>query len=197
MSVEWDSSRIRFRLLHEADLPRLYDWLRAPHVRAWWDTPASMEDVRAKYLPRIQGKHVASEGESKARGSSGEGGVDIVDHVPFVILYDETPIGYIQTYPVRVGEWRGLAPSDAIGLDLFIGDPAYVHRGLGPRILTRFLREVVFASGRIARCFVDPVAHNRTAIRAFEKAGFRHIMTIPGTGTAAPIYLMSIDKLER
>jgi hypothetical protein len=33
MSVGWDSSRIRFRSLHEVDLPRLYDWLRMPHVR--------------------------------------------------------------------------------------------------------------------------------------------------------------------
>lgn len=197
MSAEWDSSRIRFRSLREADLPRLYDWLRASHVREWWDTPASVEDVKAKYLPRIQGKKGASESKTEESGSPGDGGGDVVDHAPFVILYEDAPIGYIQTYPVRVGEWGGLAPSDAIGLDLFIGDPAYVHRGLGPKILTRFLHEIVFASSRIAGCFVDPVAHNRTAIRAFEKAGFRHIKTIPGTGTRAPVYLMYSDKTER
>lgn len=197
MSAEWDSSRIRFRSLREADLPGLYDWLRTSHVREWWDTPTSMEDVRAKYLPRIQGTKVASESKTDESGSPGDGGGDVVDHAPFVILYEDAPIGYIQSYPVRAGEWGGLAPSDEIGLDLFIGDPAYIHRGLGSRILTRFLREIVFASGRIARCFVDPVAHNRSAIRAFEKAGFRHIKTIPGTGPLGPVYLMYIDKMER
>ena len=173
MDRELDSSLIRFRPLSEEDLAVLHDWLHTPHVQMWWDTPATLEEMRAEYLPRIQDEHPAT---------------------PFVILCDDAAIGYIQTYPVRAGEWGDLAPPGAIGLDLFIGDPAYVHRGLGPRILTRFLNEIAFARSDAARCFVDPPAHNRVAIRAFEKAGFRYVGTVHEVGTAAPVYLMCIDR---
>ena len=167
---------IRFRLLRETDLPVLDRWLSTPHVRAWWDRPGpTLDDIHAMYLPRHR---------------------DDADAVPYLILSADLPIGYIQRYPVRDETW-GLRPSTpAVGVDLFIGELGYVHRGLGPRILRQFLGEIVFRNETIGECFIDPVARNRVAIRAFEKAGFRHIATVQGADTPESIYLMRITRAD-
>ncbi len=157
---------IRFRLLQETDLPLLDRWLSTPHVRTWWDRPGpTLDDIHAEYLPRLRGD---------------------ADAVPYLILSADFPIGYIQRYPVRDEAW-GLRPSTpAVGLDLFIGEPGYLHRGLGPRILRQFLGEIVFSDETIVECFIDPIARNRAAIRAFEKAGFRHIATVRRADPSEP-----------
>ena len=167
---------IRFRALEEGDLLLLNHWLSTPHVRAWWDRPGpSLDDIRARYLPRLRGE---------------------ADAVPYLILYADLPIGYIQLYPVQDGTW-GLRPSTpAVGLDLFVGEPGYLHRGLGPRILRQFLGEIVFRDETIGECFIDPIARNRAAIRAFEKAGFRHIATVRGADPSESTYLMRITRTE-
>jgi aminoglycoside 6'-N-acetyltransferase len=145
-------------------------------VRAWWDRPGpTLDDIRAKYLPRLRGE---------------------ADAVPYLILSAVFPIGYIQRYPVRDGAW-GLLPSvPAVGLDLFVGEPGYLHRGLGPRILRQFLGETVFCDETIVECFIDPIARNRAAIRAFEKAGFRHIATSQTTDPSEPLHLMRMTRAE-
>jgi aminoglycoside 6'-N-acetyltransferase len=59
------------------------------------------------------------------------------------------------------------------GLDMFL-IPSARGRGLGPdaaRALARWLSE----SRGVGRLTVDPYAWNRTAIRAWEKAGFRSL----------------------
>jgi hypothetical protein len=42
----------------------------------------------------MQRKDAGSESEVEVGAMPGDGGVDAVDHVPFVILYDDAPIGY-------------------------------------------------------------------------------------------------------
>jgi aminoglycoside 6'-N-acetyltransferase len=167
---------IRFRALEEADLPLLDRWLSTPHVRAWWGRPGpTLDAIHAQYGPLLRGD---------------------TDAVAYLVLSSDVPIGYIQRYPVRDEAW-GLRPSTpAVGLDLFIGDPGYLYRGLGPQILRQFLGEIVFSDNTIVECWIDPIARNRAAIRAFEKAGFRHIATARGADLSEPVYLMRITRAE-
>ena len=80
------------------------------------------------------------------------------------------------------------------GLDLFIGHPGYIHRGLGKHILTRFLDEIVFRMPGITECCVGPEPGNAVAIRAYEKAGFRHLKTVTVDGELEYIMVATRDK---
>lgn len=167
---------ISFRPLAEPDLELLHGWLNTPHVAAWWDRPGpALDDVRAKYLPRI---------------------ADPSDAAPYLICLDETPIGYIQAYAVEPGAW-GLADiRGGAGVDLFIGDARYLHRGLGPMILRRFIQEIALQDAAVAACFIDPSPRNRIAIRAFEKAGFRHLAPGVDPSTGLPVQVMRLLRAD-
>lgn len=127
---------------------RLGDWLRQPHVARWWGDPQLAM-------------------ESSPRRSPG---------TCAVIVADGVPVGYLswQTPPRDELEAAGLVdlPEDLVDIDILIGEPEFIDRGVGPRSLCLLL----------ARFRVDPLVsfagvgtsvENRRAIRAFEKAGFR------------------------
>src|SRR5262249_7750269 len=103
------------------------------------------------------------------------------------------PIGYIQAY--WIGDHNEYAralqvgPGSA-GVDLFIGEPEFVHRGLGSVILRQFVRETVFDRMGARYCVIGPEVGNIIAIRAYEKAGFTYLKTVQVPGERAPEYLM-------
>jgi aminoglycoside 6'-N-acetyltransferase len=179
MDAPLDPSSIGFRFLADEDLPRVWGWLSNPAVRAWYhDGERSLEDVVAGYGPKLHG-----------RG----------DVLACIITYGGRPIGYIQRYLTaeHADYWghQGF-PTGTAGIDLFIGEDAFRHRGLGVEIIRAFLRERVFADPAIARCIIDPDPANRAAIRAYEKAGFRHLRTISPPRHIEPAYLMILERAD-
>lgn len=135
----------------------------------------TLDGVRAKYLPRIAGAE---------------------DATPFVICCGGAPIGYIQAYAVRPGAWGLGGVEGGVGLDLFIGEPPLVHRGLGPEVLRQFIGEIVFHDPVVRACFIDPVPRNHVAIRAFEKAGFRYLGDAVDPETGKPARIMRLTREE-
>jgi aminoglycoside 6'-N-acetyltransferase len=173
------SPAIRFRPLATGDLPLMHRWLSAPHVRQWWyDAARTLDEVRAKYTPRIAGAEPVRS---------------------FTIEYGGRQIGYIQAYRIRdypdYNRFIG-APDDCAGIDLFIGEPELIGRGIGTRVVKSSLRSIVFADATIMSCAIGPETGNRRAIRAYEKAGFRHWKTVAVPGEPAPEYLMLITRRE-
>lgn len=176
-----DPRGLGFRRLDECDLPLLVRWLNSGEVRRWYGKGGRTPDqVAATYLPRIRREQPTD---------------------CYLILCGEAPIGFIQTY--MVGDYPEYAAHlavgpDAAGLDLFIGEETYVHRGLGVPILGRFLREVVFSrrslTARAASCVVGPEPANLAAIRAYEKAGFRYLKTVQVPGEDAPEVIMAVSR---
>jgi aminoglycoside 6'-N-acetyltransferase len=101
----------------------------------------------------------------------------------------------IQTYHVADHpEWRELVQvgDDVAGIDLLIGEPNLVGRGLGPRVLSRFAHEVVFGDPEINAVVATVEEPNRRSWRAFEKAGFRHVRDVEEDGL--PHRLMRLDR---
>ena len=163
---------IRFRPLEESDLPQVEAWLRAEHVAEWWRDP--LEIAVEKRREALEGRRA-------------------VDH--YVILEDERPLGMIQTY--RVGhhaEWGELigAEPEAAGVDLFVGEPDAVGRGLGPEMLQEFARTIAFAHPETTALVATVEEANRRSWRAFEKAGFRHVRDVEEDGL--PHRLMRLDR---
>jgi len=174
-----DPAPLGFRRMQRDDLPLMFRWLNTPHVREWYAEPAgSLEEVTAKYLSRVDGS-------------------DRTD--PYLILYRPRPIGYIQTYLIRDHPAYAAAvqvEDDAAGVDLFLGEAEYVHRGLGSHVLRRFLRDIVFANPEVGSCIVGPEPQNRVAIRAYERAGFRYLKTVSVPGEPEPEHLLRITRAD-
>lgn len=147
---------IRFRRLDLDDLPLLYDWLGRPHVRKWYaPEPGSFAEIVAKYGPRTDEDNVVK---------------------AFIVVVGDSDLGYIQTYPIEdFPDYEALlhAEKGTLGLDLFIADELETRRGLGPRIVRRFVDELVFGTYGAAACVAGPLEGDLASIRAFEKAGFR------------------------
>lgn len=164
---------IEFRPLAESDLPLLRDWLGRAHVARWWPDPVDelLDECRAA----IEGR-------------------DPSDH--YLIVAGGRPVGMVQMYlAAEYPEWEeeigGLGPG-AAGVDLLIGQPEDVGRGLGARVLAEFVHAVVFADARVSAAVATVEEANRRSWRAFEKAGFRHVRNVFEDGL--PHRLMRLER---
>jgi aminoglycoside 6'-N-acetyltransferase len=152
---------IEFEPLRREHLPLVRDWLGREHVRRWW------RDAE----------------ESLAHAENALAGRDPTLY--YLIVVDGRPVGIIQTYLVADNpEWAEVVgeSEDAAGVDLLIGEEDTTGRGLGPRVLREFTREIVFARPETQACVATIEEANRRSWRAFEKAGFRHVRDVEEDG---------------
>ena len=89
---------------------------------------------------------------------------------------DGTPIGFIQIIdPAREdSHYWGDCPADLRAIDIWIGEEAYLGRGLGTRMMQQAL-ERCFADPRVPAVLIDPLASNTRARRFYERLGFRFV----------------------
>ncbi|MBP6985202.1 MAG: GNAT family N-acetyltransferase [Alphaproteobacteria bacterium] len=155
---------ITFKPLQTDHLPLLFKWLEKPHVQIWWDPGVDLtpELLQEKYGSYPDGYYV-EDGIKKPLNA-------------FIVEIDHHPVAYTQLYDIRNYPGAAKIPevqllANCTGLDIFLGDEAYVGKGYGTAILKEFLSRHVAPSHEA--CFVDPDKNNLQAIRAYEKAGFR------------------------
>ena len=172
-----DDREIQFRPMALDDLELMHRWLNNDFVARWWPGWPSLEQVRAKYAPRI---------------------ADAEPTKCFITELDGHPIGFIQCYYIcdRPDYSIGEEAANAAGIDLFIAERERAYRGLGPRLIREFLRRVVFAEYDVESCIIGPAQNNAAAIRAYEKAGFKYLKTVSIPGELEPEYLMRINREE-
>ena len=146
---------VTLRLMSDADIPMLHDWLNRTHIVEWWggERP-SLEAVREKYLPQVLAQ-------------------DRV--VPYIGMLGDTPFAYAQSY-VALGAgggwWEEETDPGVRGIDQSIGYPELLGKGLGCT-LVRALVDVLFADPSVTKIQTDPAPNNLRAIRCYENAGFR------------------------
>ena len=101
------SGDVTFRRFDEIDLPRLYEWVKAPHVAQWWWTDSdTYEKFVEEFHPEAHAKNFQT---------------------PFVVYCDGQPIGYAQYYRADKLCDECMAayhnPTEGtFGLDVIIGD---------------------------------------------------------------------------
>ena len=176
MARDGNAPQIRFRPMTLDDLELMRRWLNHDFVARWWPGWPSLEQVRAKYAPRISGAQPTR---------------------CFIVELDATPTAFIQCYYIR--DWPDYAiigeqAANAAGIDLFIAERERAYRGLGPRLIREFLHRVVFREPNVDSCIIGPAQNNHAAIRAYEKAGFKYLKTVSIPGELEPEYLMRIDR---
>lgn len=135
----------------------LSQWLAAPHVKAWWREDHDPPAIEAKYGPCVDGREPTE---------------------VFVVDADRAPIGLIQRYRIAdYPDWEralsgGSAPPGAVGIDYLIGVETLLGRGLGSRIIDRFVQKTWSRYPRASAIAVEVLQANRRSWRALEKSGF-------------------------
>lgn len=164
-----------FRPITPTDIRTLHHWRNLPHVSQWWDPPhPTLAEAHDEYTAYMRpAYHVAA----------------------FIIVADGDDIGYIQSWRVAAfPDYKPFVPLDdrEMGIDVFIGDPSRLHQGIGTAAIRQFLRDHIFADPAVPACVIDPLPENAAAIRAYEKAGFRHVKTFQYQGKG--VYLMRLPR---
>jgi RimJ/RimL family protein N-acetyltransferase len=178
-------SVITFRPLAEVDLPLVHAWLNNPEVARWYGldlanhTRPTLEQVIEHYMPRILRQRPT---------------------LCFLIISGERPAGFIQAY--RVGDYQAYARAvdyndDAWAIDIFIGEDEFRGRGCGSAAVSRFVETVLFSRPGVDTAVMSPNPDNRRAIRAYEKAGFRHLKTVWMPPENAYEYVMVLEREPR
>jgi aminoglycoside 6'-N-acetyltransferase len=150
-----DEHRFALRPMTEGDFRDVTRWVNSPHVARWWDEHRSPEQVAAYYGPGLRGEDAVRYWIWEVNGRSVGFSQDyrIADHPDYALL---------SGHP------------DAIGYDYVIGEPAFVDRGLGTRLLWVFLRDIVVpAYHPVSEVFAAPDHRNTRSLRVLEKLGAR------------------------
>ena len=92
----------------------------------------------------------------------------------WVVEVNGRSVGFVQDY--RIGDYPDYAvlgpDPDAIGIDYLIGEPAWVGRGLGARMLWAWMRRARPRFPEARSFFAAPDHRNAASRRILRKAGF-------------------------
>ena len=155
---------IAFAPVTLADLPMLGEWMAQPHWREWWGEP---ETELGHVRDMVEGRDATCR--------------------PFVFSVGGEPAGYIQVWqigPHQVPDWADdnpwlmELPAEAVGVDLSLADGERLSRGLGAKVLRRFVGMLLAEGHRTI--VIDPDPANGRAVAAYRKAGFRPVPQLEG-----------------
>ena len=159
MKIEKD--KIMIRDFAASDLPLLLKWLTDERVLRYYegrDMHFTMESLAAHFLEEIS------------------------DGFRMIISYADTPIGYGQACRLHGEMFAEYDYPDqgknVFAMDQFIGEPEYWSKGIGTaylQMLADYLKEQKAADVLL----LDPHQNNPRAVRAYEKAGFQILRSLP------------------
>jgi RimJ/RimL family protein N-acetyltransferase len=146
---------VALRAMTRGDLPQVAQWRQQPHVQRWWtaDGEPTLDRVTEQYAGSIDGTTPTRMWIAEVNGRS---------------------VGFVQDY--RVGDYPDyalLAPDpDAIGIDYAVGEPEWVGRGLGVRILWAWMLKARHRLPEATSYFAAPDHRNEASLRLLDKLGF-------------------------
>jgi aminoglycoside 6'-N-acetyltransferase len=142
------------------DIPLFLSWSQQPHIKEIWFLPGYLS--AEKYV------------ETYLSG-------DLKDMFPYLALMEGLPMAYVQYCDIDLylkiepkPKVFTNEPSNSYSIDMFIGDPTYMNKGWGSKILVGFV-EYLHAEFGVTRFLIDPSVRNIRAIKCYQKAGFQII----------------------
>lgn len=143
----------KFKPLASEHFEILFQWLQNPHVRKWWDSENDWDEFEKRHSDMIASPLV----------------------FPHIVFKDEIPIGYINYWFVEEdSDFKPHFPSNTVGTDQFIGVSELIGKGVGTEFIRQFTDELLLKPN-IGLVITDPDPKNISAIRAYEKAGFKKV----------------------
>ncbi len=155
------NEEILIRDFTASDLPLMLKWLTDDRVLEYYegrDIRFTMDTLSALYAEEIP------------------------DGFRINFEYRNIPVGYGQAYRLSGDLFDEYDYPDngqiVFAMDQFIGEPEYWNKGIGTsflKLMADYLKEQKAAE----RILLDPHKNNHRAIRAYEKAGFRIVKSLP------------------
>jgi aminoglycoside 6'-N-acetyltransferase len=168
-----------FKLAQEEDLPLLFTWFHREHIAQLWPEPKAWPDFQQKWQKNItqDSRHC------------------------FIVYLDTVPVGYIHYYYVDADDRKKFFESNildsAVGLDLFIGEPEYLGKGYGTKMLQAFIEFLKQREPDCKMIIIDPATDNTRAIACYEKVGFKkdkvYVVSYGTVDGPGPIVLMMYE----
>lgn len=159
MRIEKDD--ILIRQMETPDLSLLLKWLTDERVLEWYegrDVCLTMESLSEHFAEPIP------------------------NGCRVIFEYRGQPIGYGQFYRLTDEMFREYEYPDeghvVYAMDQFIGEPDYWNRGIGTTFLN-MMADYLKENRAVEILLLDPHKSNPRAVRAYEKAGFRKIRSLP------------------
>ena len=145
----------------ESDLPLMYKWLTDDRVLEYYegrDVRFTMETLSAHYSEELP------------------------DGSRVILEYRNVPIGYGQVYQLSGNLFDEYNYPDngktVFAMDQFIGEPEYWNKGIGTSYL-KLIADYLKKQKAADIILLDPHKNNYRAIRAYEKAGYKIIKSLP------------------
>ncbi len=138
------------RKLQDADIPFLTQWLCAPHVTRWFEHPQAWLDEVTKRHNEFSWLHHQ------------------------IMEYQGKPIGFCVYYACLDAkeEWYGSFPLEGTySIDYMIGDGAYIHKGLGKKMVQALIN-LVQEKEDAQRIIVHPDENNKASCNTLLSLGF-------------------------
>ena len=170
---------LNFSSLKEKHFVLLLDWLNKPHIRAFYQKEAiDLEAVRQKYRKRL------------------------LENSPircYIAKFGRIPIGYIQTYLlVDYSEFSQIiGTKDGATIDFYIGETAFLGKGLGWLIELKFLQEILFSVFPVRQCYVCHEKANIAALKTSSKAGFHYIKDVMEDSELSKLLAIAEEEVLR
>jgi GNAT superfamily N-acetyltransferase len=145
------ASLYQFKLVEATQLSIIHNWLKQPHIAKWF-----------------YGQGLSSTLEQLNKFIEGTSWGD------YWLIYDKNhPFGlfitsYINKSDDEFSKWCH-EEGEAITLDMLIGDPNYLGKGLAHQLIQQFL---ITQFPTAVEVLIDPQATNERAIHVYKKAGF-------------------------
>ena len=156
-----ENGKISIRDFSESDLPLILKWLTDDRVLEYY------EDRDVRFTPETLSAHYLEE---------------LPDGFRVIIEYGNVPVGYGQIYRLsgELFDEYGCPDDGSVvfAMDQFIGEPDCWNRGIGTAFL-QMIASYLETCKAADRILLDPRKNNPRAVRAYQKAGFRIVKSLP------------------
>jgi len=155
--VSIKGEKVVLRPMTVEEMPLFYEWATQSDGTAYWYGELVGDDIptREKFFRGWKSHYFDGTAPEKGRC--------------FVILVNDRAIGQVNYNAIN-------ADNRSVELDIIIANNEDMNKGYGSDALKALIR-YLFENMNIRRCWIEPGEYNRRAIKAYEKAGFKHVTT--------------------
>jgi RimJ/RimL family protein N-acetyltransferase len=176
--------RFTFRPIMASQQALVHEWLQQDYIREWIHGAGLQNTLTglAKFIQYYEATQKIDRSSALTQHWIGYEG----NH-PFVYLLTSNVLKDEKSEYAKYRETDG----SAITLDIFIGDPQYLGKGLATQVIKEFLMSQF---SDISEVFIDPEQRNERAVHVYQKVGFQIVGDFIASWHPVPHYIMKLEK---